>query len=86
MNRNLAVAALALAAFPAGAAAQDTLDLTSAQTAAVRSDPRTRQRELLRAATDLRLAVIVTQGIALQPGQHHVVHPERFQRCQMIGI
>ncbi len=58
MNRNLAVAALALAAFPAGAAAQDTLDLTSAQSAAVRSDPRTRQRELLRAATDLRLAVI----------------------------
>ena len=36
----------------------DTLDLAGVQSAALRSDPRGRQRELLRAANDLRLSVI----------------------------
>ena len=58
MIRVHATAMLVLVGIPVTAAAQDTLDLASAQAAAVRSDPRTRQRELLRSATDLRLAVI----------------------------
>jgi len=40
------------------AAAQDTLRVERLQDAALASDPRTRQRDLLRAASDLRLAVI----------------------------
>jgi outer membrane protein TolC len=51
----IAAAALLLAA-PAGA--QDTLGLTAVQSAVTQADPRVRQRELLRAATDLRQAVI----------------------------
>jgi outer membrane protein TolC len=58
MSRALAVAAAVLAALPANLGAQDTLDLASAQAAALRSDPRAGQRDLLRAASDLRLAVI----------------------------
>ncbi|HEX2220286.1 MAG TPA: TolC family protein [Gemmatimonadales bacterium] len=40
------------------APARDTLGLAAVQEAALRSDPRGRQRELLRAANDLRLSVI----------------------------
>lgn len=57
MIRALAFACAALAA-PGLAQAQDTLTLSAAQQAALRSDPRGRQRELLRAATDLRQAII----------------------------
>lgn len=38
--------------------ARDTLELSAAQEAALRNDPRGRQRELLRAANDLRLSLI----------------------------
>jgi outer membrane protein TolC len=51
--------ALALSTVAAPAAqAQDTLGLAAVQEAALHADPRGRQRELLRAATDLRQAVI----------------------------
>lgn len=49
---------LAALVVPAMAQAQDTLGLPAVQEAAFRADPRGRQRELLRAATDLRQAVI----------------------------
>jgi outer membrane protein TolC len=39
-------------------AAGDTLELSAVQEAALRNDPRARQRELLRAANELRLSVI----------------------------
>jgi outer membrane protein TolC len=52
----LAMVALTLLGRPA--AAQDTLRIERLQDAALASDPRTRQRDLLRAASDLRLAVI----------------------------
>ena len=48
----------AVLALPGVAQAQDTLGLAAAQDAAIQADPRGRQRELLRAATDLRQAVI----------------------------
>lgn len=50
--------AVALLASPGVLRAQDTLGLSTMQEAAARSDPRGRQRELLRSATDLRQAVI----------------------------
>jgi outer membrane protein TolC len=49
---------LAALVVPGMAQAQDTLGLPAVQKAALRADPRGRQRELLRAATDLRQAVI----------------------------
>jgi outer membrane protein TolC len=52
------VIALALLAVPGALRAQDTLRLSSMQQAAIQSDPRGQQRELLRSATDLRQAVI----------------------------
>jgi len=57
MIRTLAFALGALAA-PGAAQAQDTLGLAAVQEAALRADPRGRQRELLRSVTDLRQAVI----------------------------
>jgi outer membrane protein TolC len=53
-----ALAIVALTFLGARARAQDTLRVDRLQAAALASDPRTRQRDLLRAATDLRLAVI----------------------------
>ena len=58
MIRTLVTAALL--ASSASAQSPDTLSLAAAQEAALRSDPRSRQRELLRRATDLRQAVIAT--------------------------
>ncbi|HJR50839.1 MAG TPA: hypothetical protein VJ794_07020, partial [Gemmatimonadales bacterium] len=52
------LAALVLLALPGTLRAQDTLRLPAMQEAAIQSDPRGRQRELLRSATDLRQAVI----------------------------
>ena len=52
------VTVLALLAAPSALRAQDTLRLSAMQEAAIRSDPRGQQRELLRSATDLRQAVI----------------------------
>ena len=52
------VMALALLAVPGALRAQDTLRLSAMQEAAIQSDPRGQQRELLRSATDLRQAVI----------------------------
>jgi outer membrane protein TolC len=57
MIREVAIALVVLAA-PAVLRAQDTLRLPAMQEAAIRSDPRGRQRELLRSATDLRQSVI----------------------------
>jgi len=58
MIRALALATLALALAERPALAQDTLSVERLQEAALKSDPRADQRALLRAATDLRLAVI----------------------------
>lgn len=62
MIRTLVIAAAVLTQ-PVAAQSGDTLDLSTAQEAALRSDPRGRQRELLRAATDLRQAVIGAGGL-----------------------
>jgi outer membrane protein TolC len=43
--------------------AQDTIHVERLQEAALRADPRARQRDLLRAATDLRLAVIAADRL-----------------------
>jgi outer membrane protein TolC len=56
--RALALATLALTLVGPPAHAQDTLSVEWLQEAALRSDSRADQRALLRAATDLRLAVI----------------------------
>jgi outer membrane protein TolC len=56
--RALALATLALTLVGPPAHAQDTLSVERLQEAALRSDSRADQRALLRAATDLRLAVI----------------------------
>jgi hypothetical protein len=56
--RVLSLAATLLALAGPAAHAQDTLSVERLQEAALRSDPRTAQRRLLREATDLRLAVI----------------------------
>jgi outer membrane protein TolC len=48
---------------PAGAMAQDTLRVSQLQEAAVRDDPRARQPELLRSASELRLAVINSERL-----------------------
>jgi outer membrane protein TolC len=58
MIRALGFTILALAANGRAAGAQDSLDVQRLQAAALKNDPRTDQRALLRAATDLRLAVI----------------------------
>jgi outer membrane protein TolC len=50
--------AFATLAMPGALPAQDTLQLSAMQEAAVRSDPRLQQRELLRSVTELRQAVI----------------------------
>ncbi len=54
----LMVALAPLPPFAPNATAQDTLSVERLQEAAVKSDPRSKQRGLLRQATDLRLAVI----------------------------
>ena len=58
LPRALALAALALLLIGPSAHAQDTLSVERLQEAALKSDPRTKQRSLLREATDLRQAVI----------------------------
>ena len=58
LPRTLALAILTLALVGPPARAQDTLSVERLQEAALKNDPRVRQRDLLRAATDLRLAVI----------------------------
>jgi outer membrane protein TolC len=58
MTRALLLAGAALGVFGSSAAAQDTLQVGPLQEAALRSDPRTAQRALLREATNLRLEVI----------------------------
>jgi outer membrane protein TolC len=63
MIRALLCLCLALPTAVVAARAQDSLDLPAAQQAALRSDPRGRQRELLRAATDLRVAVIASDRL-----------------------
>jgi outer membrane protein TolC len=64
MTRVLALLPLVLAAALVGrAAAQDTLDVERLQEAALRSDPRTGQRAMLRAATDLRMAVVTADRL-----------------------
>jgi outer membrane protein TolC len=62
MMRTLALALGALAA-PAAVQGQDTLGLAAVQEAALRADPRLRQRELLRAATDLRQQVVAADRL-----------------------
>ena len=62
MTRALALA-IVLASIAGRAAAQDTLDVVRLQEEAVRSDPRTGQRALLRSATDLRLRVIAADRL-----------------------
>jgi outer membrane protein TolC len=63
MIRPLVIAIVALAALSRPAPGQDTLQLAAAQEAALRSDPRGRQRDLLREASDLRLAVIAADRL-----------------------
>ncbi len=58
MIRALALATFAVAAAGVPAQAQDTLSVEQLQAAALKTDPRSTQQALLRAATDLRLAVI----------------------------
>jgi outer membrane protein TolC len=58
LPRALALATLALALAGPPARAQDSLGVDQLQEAALKSDPRVKQRSLLRQATDLRLAVI----------------------------
>jgi outer membrane protein TolC len=58
MIRALALSTLVLSLIQQPAAAQDTLSVERLQEAALRTDPRVKQRELLRSATNLRLAVI----------------------------
>jgi outer membrane protein TolC len=54
---------IAFAPVTQAAAAQDTLGLTALQEAAVRTDPRAGQYQLLRSATDLRLSVLGSQRL-----------------------
>lgn len=61
--RALALATLALTLVGRTAPAQDTLSVERLQAAALESDPRTGQRALLRAATDLRLSVIAADRL-----------------------
>ena len=64
MIRALALAlVLAAVATPGVVQAQDTLSLSAAQEAALRADPRGRQRELLGEATGLRQAVIAADRL-----------------------
>jgi hypothetical protein len=63
MIRALLLATLALALAGRPASAQDTLGVERLQEAALRSDPRANQQSLLRAATDLRVAVIGSQRL-----------------------
>jgi outer membrane protein TolC len=63
MNRALALATFALALAGRAARAQDTLSVERLQEAALKTDPRANQRTLLRAATDLRLAVIAADRL-----------------------
>jgi outer membrane protein TolC len=58
VTRLLSLLAAALTLTASAAHAQDTVNVEQLQAAALRIDPRASQRELLRAATDLRLAVI----------------------------
>lgn len=63
MIRTLVLPSLVFALVPRPATAQDTLRVERLQEAAVKSDPRGKQRALLRAATDLRLAVIASDRL-----------------------
>ena len=58
LPRAVALATLALLLIGPSARAQDTLSVERLQAAALKSDPRVKQRSLLREATDLRQAVI----------------------------
>jgi outer membrane protein TolC len=57
------IVTLALTLVAPTAHAQDTIHVEQMQEAALRSDPRARQRDLLRAATDLRLGVIASDRL-----------------------
>ena len=63
MTRALAIVILVLTLLGRPARAQDSLSVERLQEAALRSDPRAGQRGLLRAATDLRLAVIAADRL-----------------------
>jgi outer membrane protein TolC len=63
MIRALVLATLTLGFAERSGTAQDTLSVERLQEAALRSDPRSGQRSLLRTATDLRLAVIGSQRL-----------------------
>lgn len=63
MIREPVLAILALALLGRSARAQDTLRVERLQEAALKSDPRANQRAMLRAATDLRLAVIASDRL-----------------------
>lgn len=63
MIRALVLPTLAFALVARPAAAQDTLSVERLHDAALKSDPRVNQRALLRAATDLRLAVIASERL-----------------------
>jgi outer membrane protein TolC len=63
VTRALLLLASALPLIGRVAQAQDTIHVQQLQEAAVRSDPRARQRELLRSATDLRLAVLASERL-----------------------
>jgi outer membrane protein TolC len=63
MIRALVLTTLVLVLTGQPASAQDTLSVERLQEAALRSDPRANQRALLRAATDLRLAVIAADRL-----------------------
>lgn len=58
----ISLSALAVV-IPAGVEAQDTLRVSQLQEAALRDDPRASQPELLRSASDLRLAVINSERL-----------------------
>ncbi len=60
MRPALVIATVALTLLGPTAHAQDTIRVEQMQQAALRTDPRARQRDLLRAATDLRLGVIAS--------------------------
>jgi outer membrane protein TolC len=63
VTRALLLLASALTPIGRVAHAQDTLQVERLQEAALRSDPRAGQRGLLRAATDLRLAVLASERL-----------------------
>lgn len=63
MRPTLVIMTVALTLIGHAAHAQDTIQVEQMQQAALRTDPRARQRDLLRAATDLRLGVIASDRL-----------------------